>query len=275
MDRHEADDRPIVVGIGITAPERDGRGSEKRLRAWAASRRHFALSTAVANRVISLARVLGRPVRNAAGTRIGRVSDIVVRWDAGGEYPPVTGVLIRVRSAFAVVQQADVTLTQTEVRLGSNAQMMWRPVWRDDEVALARDVLDRRLVDTSGGQLARAANVYLLNGPQGWELAGIDIGVWSCGRRLISRRRACSPPHGVVDWAQLHVFVPRFTYSTMPWESALTIDPGGVGDYIERCAVLSAVTSTPDRPRSMIEESAVPTLSSSSQPIPLMERGSS
>jgi hypothetical protein len=262
VDRHEADDRPIVVGIGITAPERDRRGSEKRLRAWAASCRHFALNTAVANRVISLAHVLSRPARNAAGTRIGRVSDIVVRWDAGGEYPPVTGVLIRVRSAFAVVQQADVTLTQTEVRLRSNAQMMWRPVLRDDEVALARDILDRRLVDTSGGQLARAANVYLLDGPRGWELAGIDVGVWSCGRGLISRRRACWPPRGVVDWAQLHVFAP-------------TIDLGGVGDDIERCAVLSAVTSTPARRRSMIEESAVPTLSSNSQPIPLMERGSS
>jgi sporulation protein YlmC with PRC-barrel domain len=254
MGGHEADDRPIVVGIGLTAPERDGRGSEKRLRAWAASRRHFALSTAVANRVISLAHVLGRPVRNATGTRIGRVSDIVVRWDAAGEYPPVTGVLIRVRGAFAVVQQADVTLTQTEVRLRSNARMMWRPVRRDDDVALVRDVLDRRLVDTSGVHLARAANVHLLNGPQGWELAGIDVGVWSCGRGLINRRSACSPPRGVVDWAQLHAFVPRFTYSTRP----------GVGDYIEHCAVLSAVTSTPARTRSMIEESAVPTLSSNS-----------
>ncbi len=209
MNQDDAEDRPIVVGIGLAAPERNARGSKKRLRAWAASRRHFALSTAVANRVISLAHVLGRPVRNAAGTRIGRVSDIVVRWDAGGEYPPVTGVLIRVRGAFAVVQQADVTLTQTEVRLRSNARVMWRPVWRDDDVALARDVLGRRLVDTSGVQVARAANLYLANGPQGWELAGIDVGVWCCGRGLISWHTACSPPHRVVDWTQLHAFAPR------------------------------------------------------------------
>ena len=205
-----------MVGIGLTAPERRPRGSKKRLRAWAASRRHFALSTAVTNRVISLAHVLGRPVRNAAGTRIGRVSDIVVRWDAGGEYPPVTGVLIRVRGAVAVVQQADVALTQTEVRLRSNARVMWRPVWRDDDLALARDVLGRRLVDTSGVQVARAANVYLANGPQGWELAGIDVGVWCCGRGLISRRPDCSPPHRVVDWTQLHAFRPTAALASKP-----------------------------------------------------------
>jgi sporulation protein YlmC with PRC-barrel domain len=211
MDRHEADDRPIVVGIGLTAPERDAHGSEKRLRTWAASRRHFALSTAVANRVISLAHVLGRPVRNAAGTRIGRVSDIVVRWAAGNEYPPVTGVLVRVRSAFAVVKQAEVTLTQTEVRLRSHAQVMWWPAWRDDDVALARGVLGRLLVDTSGVHVARAADVYLLNGPQGWELAGIDVGVWSCGRGLIGWRRARRLPHRVVDWTQLQALLPRLT----------------------------------------------------------------
>jgi hypothetical protein len=197
--------------MGFTAAESDARRSERRLRAWAASRRHFALSTAVANRVISLAQVLGRPVCNAADTRIGRVSDIVVRWDADSEYPPVTGVLFRVRSAYAVVRQVDVTLAQAEVRLRANARVMWRPVWRDDDVALARDVLDRRLVDTSGVHVVRAADVYLLNGPQGWELAGIDVGVWSRGRGFISRRGACPPLHRVVDWTQLQAFVPRVT----------------------------------------------------------------
>jgi hypothetical protein len=121
--------------------DRRDRRSKKRLRSWAASRRHFALSTAVASRVISLAGVLGRPVRNAAGTQIGRVSDIIVRRDVGGKYPSVTGVLVCLRSAFAFVQHADATLTQTEVRLGSIARVMWRPEWRDDDVSPARDVL--------------------------------------------------------------------------------------------------------------------------------------
>jgi hypothetical protein len=201
----------MVIAMGFTAPERDARRSEKHLRAWAASRRHFALSTAVANRVISLAQVLGRPVCNTGDTRIGRVSDIVVRCDAASEYPPVTGVLFRARDAFAVVRQSEVTLTQAEVRLRSNARVTWRPVWRDDDVALARDVLDRRLVDPSGVHSVRAIDVYFLNGPRGWELAGIEVGVWPCGRGRISRRRAGPAPDRVVDWAQLQAFVPRST----------------------------------------------------------------
>jgi hypothetical protein len=53
------------------------------------SRRAWAVSRSLADRVISLAHLLGCAVRNAAGTRIGRVSDIVVRWDADDEHPPV------------------------------------------------------------------------------------------------------------------------------------------------------------------------------------------
>ena len=95
------------------------------------------------------------------------------------------GFSSRCAAPFAAVQQADVTLSQTEIRLRPDARMEWRPVWGDNDVALARDVLDRQLVDTSGVQVVRAVDAYLLNGPQGWELAGIDVGVLSIGRRLL------------------------------------------------------------------------------------------
>jgi magnesium transporter len=206
---------------------------EKSRRAWAPSPRHFALSGALADRVISLAHILGRPVRHAAGTRIGRVGDIIVRWDAGNEHPPVTGVFVKVHNAFAVVQQTDVALSQTGVRLRSDAPMVWQPVLRDDDVALARDVLDRQLIDTSGVQVVRAADAYLFNGPHGWELAGIDVGLRSFGRRLVTRRGACPPPDRLVDWAQVQAFVPRFTDATAPWDSGRTIAAGTPGSGLQ------------------------------------------
>jgi magnesium transporter len=213
--------------------ERETSRPDRHFRESAESTRHFALSGALADRVISLAHILGRPVLHAAGTRIGRVTDIIVRWDAGSDHPPVTGVSVRVRHAFAVAQQADVALSQTGVRLRSDAQMIWQPVWRDDDVALARDVLDRQLIDTSGIQIVRAADAYLLNGPQGWELAGIDVGMRSFCGRLVTRRRACPPPDRLIDWAQLRAFVPRFTDTTTPWDSAPTIAAGTPGSGLQ------------------------------------------
>jgi sporulation protein YlmC with PRC-barrel domain len=172
-------------------------------RAWVVSRKHFALNGSLADRVISLAHILGRPVRNVAGTRIGRVGDIVVRWGVDDEHPPVTGVFVNVRGALAVVRQTDAALSQTEIRLGPDARLEWRAAWGDDDVALARDVLGRRLVDA-----------YLLNGPRGWELAGIDVGLPIVGRRIVTRRRACPPPDRVIDWSQLRALVPGYPDTT-------------------------------------------------------------
>jgi MgtE intracellular N domain len=213
--------------------ERDTRRTGQRLRATATLREHPPLRGAIANRVISLAQILGRPVCNAADTRIGRVNDIVVRWDADNEHPPVTGVLVKVGRGFAVVQPADVTMSQTQVRLRHDAQLVWRSVRGDYDVPLARDVLDRQLVDTSGVQIVRAADVYLLNGPQGWELAGIDVGVRSFGGRVLTRPRACPPPCRLIDWAQLHAFVPRFTDTTAAWQSGPTIAAGTPGSGLQ------------------------------------------
>ena len=80
----------------------------------------------------------------------------------------------------------------------------------DGDVALARDVLDRQLVDVTGVQVVRAADVYLVNGANGWELAGIDVGQWGLFRRLLPQRWTRPTPDRFIDWADLQAFVPRF-----------------------------------------------------------------
>lgn len=170
----------------------------------------------IADQTISLAHLLGRRVLDAAGTRVGKVSDVVVRWDANVTYPPVVGILVGVGSGFAFVDLQDVTLTQTGAHLRSEQQTVSRPVRGEGEIALARDVLDRQLVDVAGVQVVRAADVYLLNGPRGWELAGIDVGVRAFGRRLLPKRRTCPPPDRAIEWADLQAFVPRFTDTALP-----------------------------------------------------------
>jgi len=121
---------------------------------------------------------------------------------------------------FALVEGADVTMRQTEVRLRSAQLTVSRPVRQPGDIVLAHDVLDHQLVDLSGVQVVRAADVYLVNGPRGWELADVDVGLRSLARRLLPKARVCPPPARAIDWADLQAFVPRFT------ETALTGEPG-------------------------------------------------
>jgi sporulation protein YlmC with PRC-barrel domain len=138
----------------MTGPDKRGRTDRRRLAS--TLREEIAARRTIADQVISLAHLLGRPVRDDAGTRVGRVNDIVVRWDTGVTHPPVIGVLGRVGRGFALAEQADVTLRQTEVRLRSARLSVLRPVRQPGDVALARDVLDHQLVDIAGVQVVVA-----------------------------------------------------------------------------------------------------------------------
>lgn len=122
----------------LAAP--DKRRATRRGAVSAALHDRIAARRTIADQTISLAHLLGRRVLDAAGSRVGKVSDVVVRWDANVTYPPVVGILVGVGRGFAFVDLQDVTATQTGARLRSEQQTVSRPVRGESEVALARDV---------------------------------------------------------------------------------------------------------------------------------------
>ena len=213
--------------------EPDKRPPANRRRLATALRDQIAARRKIADQVISLAHLLGRPVRDNAGTRVGRFSDIVVRWEDGVTYPAVVGVVVRVGSGDAFVQCADVTLHQTGIRLRSAELAVSRRARQPGDVALARDLLDRQLVDVAGVQVVRAADVYLVNGPNGWELGGVDVGVRSFFRRLPLKRRVCPPADRAIDWADVQTFVPRFADSAPPGAPGPAAAAGDIGGGVQ------------------------------------------
>src|SRR5260370_20345323 len=99
--------RPPLPHTGPLRERRDRR--TKRLLA----------NRAVADTLVSVAGILGRPVRISGGSEVGRLADLVARWD-GQPYPPLTGLVVRVgrRLAFVPVEQL-VEVQRTGLTLGS------------------------------------------------------------------------------------------------------------------------------------------------------------
>ena len=81
--------------------------------------RRLLASRAVADTLVSVAGLIGRPVRNPSGAEIGTLKDVVARWD-GGEYPPVSGLVVRVGRRLAYVTALQIErLAHREVVLSS------------------------------------------------------------------------------------------------------------------------------------------------------------
>jgi CBS domain-containing protein/sporulation protein YlmC with PRC-barrel domain len=158
--------------------------------------------------IVSLAGLLGRPVRNQAGQEIGRLEDIVARWADGQVYPPVSGLVIRVGRRLAFVPASAIDrVGHAEVSLRSSRLDLRDVVRRPGEVHLARDVLDHQLVDVEGVQVIRAADLYLAEVLGRIRLVGADVSTATLLRRLGPRRWRVRPtPDRVIDWAAIQPF---------------------------------------------------------------------
>ena len=158
--------------------------------------------------LVSLAGLIGKPVINQAGEQIGKVADVVARWDSEQRYPPVTGLIVRVgrRRAWLPIEAVE-DVGRDRVRLRS-ARLDLRDVTRrHGEVELARDVVDHQLVDTDGARVIRASDLYLARVAGVVQLVGVDVGFNSILRRLgPARFRSRPTPEKVIDWASITSF---------------------------------------------------------------------
>jgi hypothetical protein len=119
----------------------------------------------------------------------------------------------------SICEQPDVTLRQTAVRLRSARLMVSRPVRQRGDVARARRPFSTTSSSTSPAcRWYGLQTVHLVNGPRGWELAGVDAKQRSFARRLLPKARVGPSPDRAIDWADLQTFVPRFTDPALPAE---------------------------------------------------------
>src|ERR1700722_4140258 len=127
----------------------------------------------VRDSLLSVAGLVGGPVRNRDGDHIGRVTDGVARWGGEESYPAVTGLVVKIggRRAFASMDQV-ASVERNGVTLGSARIDLMEFARRDGEVLLGRDVVDHQLVDVDGVQVIRPADLYLalIPGPDGSSL---------------------------------------------------------------------------------------------------------
>ncbi|MBV8161592.1 MAG: magnesium transporter [Acidimicrobiia bacterium] len=169
--------------------------------------RRLLAQQAVRDNLISVAGVIGRPVRLPSGAEVGRLADFIARWDTAS-YPSVSGLVVRVgrRTAFVPAEQVE-HVTGDGVVLRSARLSLADFARRDGEVVLMGDVIDHQLVDVDGVRVVRAADLYLAYVSGALRLVGADVGVSSLLRRLgPARYRARPTPDRVVDWAAIQPF---------------------------------------------------------------------
>src|SRR5689334_14096582 len=133
--------------------------------------------------MLYLSQVLGRPIQEVEGERVATLKDVIVR--LGEDHPPVTGLVARYRRRDFFVPRARVaSIDPSGVRLNSDILVLRRFARREGEILLARDVLDKQLIDVDGKRVVRVNDVQLIETGDEWLVTGADVTLAGLLRRL-------------------------------------------------------------------------------------------
>lgn len=154
--------------------------------------------------MLYLSQILGRPIRDLEGERVATVKDVIVRLGSD-DHPPVTGIVARYRRRdFFLSRWRINTLNDQGASLTSDILDLRPFMRRESEVLLARDVLDKQLIDVDGKRVVRVNDVQLIEVGTDWRVTGADVSLQGLWRRLApagfaGTKRAVE----VLDWADV------------------------------------------------------------------------
>jgi CBS domain-containing protein len=188
--------------------------------------------------ILHLSSLVGSPLLDSSGKRLGRVEDVIARLDLGDRPPPITGLMARIASRdmfvpadrVAHLEPAAARTSTTKLNL---AQFERRP----GELLLRADVLGRSLINVNTARLVRANEVELVCEQGRWRVAGIDPSVRARVRRLLPRRfRGHRGEHDqYVPWSETEPFVGHVPTSRLSLRQRrlARLHPAQIADLVE------------------------------------------
>jgi magnesium transporter len=168
--------------------------------------------------MLYLSHILGAPVEDAHGARIGKLIDVLVappRTEGERAGPTYASALLIEGSEGRAGRLWRVTPLAVEVRsrphgpglvLRRPPEELPRPAPVEREISLAHEVLDRQTVDLKRRRPVRVNDVCL---EPDWRILGIDTSTWGLLRRLIPSRllgeKGREAPARLIPWEELEL----------------------------------------------------------------------
>ena len=153
--------------------------------------------------MLYLSRVLGRPILDLEGERVATLKDVIVRLGEE-DHPPVAGFVARYRRRdFFLPRWRISNFDEQGVRLNSDILDLRPFMRRDGEVLLARDVLDKQLIDVDGKRVVRVNDVQIIEAANEWRVTGADVSLKGLWRRLAPAFLRSDRPVEVIDWSDV------------------------------------------------------------------------
>ena len=167
-----------------------------------------------------LSHILGKQVVDSVGQPVGRIVDlaITVAEPFGGEFPPVTLVIVRAGATHLRLRWE--MIADLNVLGRGNACLLDKPrahltigQEKGGEVFLHGDVLDKQIIDMSNNRLVRVNDVFLIEDNDQLRVAGVDVSLRGLLRRVrledslvpLSKKLGFAMPRQHIPWNEVEI----------------------------------------------------------------------
>jgi CBS domain-containing protein/sporulation protein YlmC with PRC-barrel domain len=188
---------------------------------------------------------LGETVRDVARQPVGKIRDLAVSTGVRSPFPKITGLLIRDRFDTFVLPWEDVAIFQrgtVRTRLMRD-DLIHRPA-SEDEIFLARHLLDKQIVDINGVKVVRVNDLKLDVVSGDLVLTAADVGVRGLVRRVFGavvtprggRLSDRSLPSRLIPWDSMQPLHPQLDRleTTLPQERLQRLHPADIADILSQ-----------------------------------------
>lgn len=153
--------------------------------------------------MLYLSQILGRPISDVEGEKVASIKDIVVRYGEE-DYPPIIGLMARYRRRDFFIRRTQIAnLGETGAKLNVDVLDLRPFVRRKGEVLLAKDVLDKQLIDIDGKRVVRVNDVQIIEAGNQWRVTGADVSLQGFLRRLMPKGFYGNRLVEVIDWSDV------------------------------------------------------------------------
>lgn len=163
-----------------------------------------------------LSYLLGKPVKYSSGERIGKIHDLIITFE--GDFPEITAVVVKIGKKL---YRADWKLVDTLEVKGLTLNLEGEdlpPLYpKENEIFLARDILDKQIVDFQGNKVVRVNDLHIMPVEGKFRVAGVDIGTNALLQRLGLE---------FLTWFPEKIFHLNIPAKTIPWNYVQPLNPG-------------------------------------------------
>jgi magnesium transporter len=191
---------------------------------------------------------LGETVRDVARRPVGKIKDFLVATGERTPFPRITGLLMRNHFETFVLPWEDVAIFQRgTVRTRLSREDLLHRAPYEEEIFLARHLLDKQIVDINGVKVVRVNDLKLDIVSGELVLTAADIGVRGLVRRVFGagvtprggRLSDASLPARLIPWDSMQPLHPRLDRleTTLPQEKLARLHPADIADIISQVSV--------------------------------------